>query len=256
MPMKALPGHLRTIPITTAEEVKLYFDRFAPEYSEQHGSPQRLLNARIRQIRKWVNPGKDDVVLDLGCGNGHHLMVLHSTIRRGIGIDFSRVMIEVAKKRMSQSGRNGNLTFQMDDARVLSSIRDRTVDIAMCIGSLEHMMDQGAVLNHAYRVLKPGGRFLCLTPNGNNFWYRRIAPWLELDTRHLSTDRFLTEPEFQALLSRAGFQSTHMGRWTFVPRGDVYPMMGTFLAALGIVGRLFGIKDFQGGLVATAVKSG
>lgn len=254
--MKARPGRLTTIPITSTEEVKLFFDRFAPDYSERHGSPRRLLNTRLNLIRKWTNPGLNDVVLDLGCGNGHHLIALHKNIGRGIGIDFSRVMIEVAKERMRKLGSNGNLSFQMDDARVLSTIGNQSIDIAMCIGSLEHMLDQGAVLNHAHRVLKPGGRFICLTPNGDNVWYRRIAPRLGLDTRHLSSDRFLTESECRDLLSRAGFQSVEIGRWTFVPRGDVYPIVGSFLTALEIMGRLLGMKDFHGGLVASAVKGG
>lgn len=189
MSIRTRLGHVTTTPVTTSEEVRVFFDQFAPNYSEQHGSPQRMLNTRLKLIRKWAHPHLKDVVLDLGCGNGHHLMALHPQIRQGIGIDFSRVMIEVAKERLKRSGGNGKLTFQTDDARSLSTIQDQSIDIALCIGSLEHMLDQDTVLRHTYRVLKPGGRFVCLAPNGDYVWYRLIAPWLGLDTRHLSTDR-------------------------------------------------------------------
>lgn len=254
MSLRSRLSRLTTVPVTGAEGVRLFFDRFALHYSEQHGSPRRLLKARLDLIRKWAEPGSKDVVLDMGCGNGHHLMALGHQIGRGIGIDISPGMIEAARERVKKGGRNGNLTFRTDDARVLSTVRKESVDVVMCIGSLEHMIDPDAVLRHAHRVLKSGGRFICLTPNGNYLWYRRIAPWLELDARHLSTDRFLTEGELRRLLTGAGFGSIETGRWDFVPRGDVHPAVGSVLTFLGRAGRLLGIKDFQGGLLACAVK--
>lgn len=53
-----------------------------------------------------------------------------------------------------------------------------------------------------YRV--SAGVFLYLTPNGGYCWYRHLAPSLGVETRHLSTDRFLTAREVETLIAGAG----------------------------------------------------
>ena len=244
---KLTTKHVRTI-----RDVKTFFDQSAQGFSEQHGNPERLLNYRINLIKKCAHFQRNDVVLDIGCGIGHHLIALAGEIGRGIGIDLSEVMVDVATERLVASDWNDKITFCVDNGEKLSTILDESVDVALCVGSLEHMLDQPTVLRNAYRVLKPNGRFVCLTPNGGYVWYRFLAPVLGIDTKHLSTDRLLSEREFRELLTYTGFRTIKVTYWTFIPKGDMHPLMGLSLQMFDWFGRLFRINNLRGGLVFLA----
>jgi 2-polyprenyl-6-hydroxyphenyl methylase/3-demethylubiquinone-9 3-methyltransferase len=213
-----------------------------------------LLEYRLALVRSLARPRPSDVVLDLGCGNGHHLLALAPEVARGIGIDVSPGMIELARARLRSSPCIANLTFEVDDAEKLQGIADLSIDLAICIGAFEHMVDKRAVLASIHRVLKFGGRFFCLTPNADYVWYRTIAPVLGFATRHLSSDRIMTCDEFSALLHQAGFSGIRAAPWTFIPKGDVPAFVGLTLTALDAIGRHVRLESLRGGLSLCAWK--
>src|SRR5262245_24844706 len=132
-------------------DIESFFDQCAATGSpEQHGPPQRLLEYRLALVRNLARLRPNDVVLDLGCGNGHHLLALGPEVFRGIGIDVSPGMIELARSRLRSSPCRANLTFAVDDAEKLKGIADQSIDLAICIGAFEHMLDKRAVLGSIY----------------------------------------------------------------------------------------------------------
>lgn len=245
---------LVTTQVRSSADIRDFFDNFAHAYSERHGHPDRLLNYRVALIKRYAKACDDDVVLDIGCGNGHHLSALAGEIGSGIGVDLSPAMIEVAQKRLRDSPWQDKLTFISDDGESLASLSEGSIDLAMCVGALEHMLDKAAVLASAHRVLKPGGRFFCLTLNGGYFWYQALAPLLGLETRHLSTDRFLKRDELARLLAEAGFHRIEIGCWTFIPRADMPSVLGLICQGLDVIGRVLRISSLRGGLWVCAWK--
>jgi ubiquinone/menaquinone biosynthesis C-methylase UbiE len=244
-----------TTPSYNTTDIRSFFDQSASTGSpEQHGDPQRLLEYRLALVRSLARPRPTDVVLDLGCGNGHHLLALAPEIARGIGIDVSPGMIELARARLRSSPRIANLTFEVDDAEQLKGIADQSIDLAICIGAFEHMLDKRAVLASINRVLKFGGRFFCLTLDADYVWYRTIAPVLGFATKHLSSDRMLTSGEFATLLERAGFGRIRSEPWTFIPKGDVPSLVALLLTALDAIGRRARLDSLRGGLSLCAWK--
>jgi 2-polyprenyl-6-hydroxyphenyl methylase/3-demethylubiquinone-9 3-methyltransferase len=244
-----------TTPSCTTTDIRSFFDQGAATgFSEAHGHPQRLLEYRLALVRSLARLRPKDVVLDLGCGNGHHLLALRVEVARGIGIDVSPAMIELARARLRSSASSANLAFELDDAEELKGIADQSVDLAMCIGAIEHMLDKRAVLASIYRVLKFGGRFLCLSPHADYVWYRTIAPLLGFSTKHLSSDRLLTRDEFSTLLEQAGFRHIRSAPWTFIPRGDVPAFVASLLIVLDTIGRHAGLDSLRGGLALCAWK--
>src|SRR5262249_41678512 len=178
-----------TTPSNDTSDIRSFFDQCAATGSpEQHGDAQRLLDYRLALVRSLARPRPTEVLLDVGCGHGHHLCALAPEVTRGIGIDISPGMIDLARARLRTSRSQPNLTFEVDNAEELKGIADQSIDLAICIGAFEHMLDKRAVLASIYRVLKFGGRFFCLTPRADYVWYRTIAPLLGLATRHLSSD--------------------------------------------------------------------
>jgi ubiquinone/menaquinone biosynthesis C-methylase UbiE len=245
-----------TAPSYSTADIRSYFDQCASTgFPEEHGHPQRLLEYRLALLRALARPRPADVVLDLGCGNGHHLLALGPGVARGIGIDVSPGMIELARARRRSSPRGANLTFEVDNAEELKGIADQSVDLAICIGAFEHMLDKRAVLASIYRVLKFGGRFFCLAPHADYAWYRTIAPLLGFATKHLSSDRMLAHDEFFALLHQAGFRHFRSAPWTFIPKGDVPALVGLLLTILDAIGRHARLDSLRGGLSLCAWKA-
>jgi ubiquinone/menaquinone biosynthesis C-methylase UbiE len=244
-----------TTPSHSITDVRAFFDQCSSTGSpEQHGHPQRLLDYRLRLVRNLARLRPTDVVLDVGCGHGHHLLALAPEVARGIGIDVSPGMIELARARLRGSPPGVYLTFEVDNSEELKGIEDQSIDLAICIGAFEHMLDKRAVLASIYRVLNFGGRFFCLTPDADYVWYRKIAPLLGFSTKHLSSDRMLTREEFCALLDEARFCRIRLAPWTFIPKGDVPGFVALLLTVLDAIGRLARIDSFRGGLSLCAWK--
>jgi ubiquinone/menaquinone biosynthesis C-methylase UbiE len=250
---------------SSTTDIRSHFDQCASTgFPEAHGHPQQLLEYRLALVRNLVRPGPADVVLDLGCGNGHHLLALAPDVARGIGIDVSPGMIELARARLRGSPARANLgtanpgaanlAFEVDNAEELKAIADQSVDLAICIGTFEHILDKQAALASIYRVLKPGGRFFCLAPRADYVWYRTIAPRLGFATKHLSSDRLLTHDEFCALLDQAGFRRIQSAPWTFIPKGDMPALVAGLLTVLDAIGRHARLDSLRGGLSLCAWK--
>jgi ubiquinone/menaquinone biosynthesis C-methylase UbiE len=246
---------VRTTFSCNTTDIRSFFDRCASTGSlEQHGHPRRLLEYRLALVRNLARIRPSDVVLDLGCGNGHHLLALAPEVASGIGIDVSPEMIASARARLRNSAWKANLTFEVGNAEELNGIADQSIDLAICIGAFEHMLDKRAVLASVYRVLKIGGRFICLTPDADYVWYRTIAPVLGFGTKHLSSDRILTHEEFSVLLDLAGFRRNRSVPWTFIPKGDVPALVAILLTMLDVIGRHARMDSFRGGISLCAWK--
>jgi 2-polyprenyl-6-hydroxyphenyl methylase/3-demethylubiquinone-9 3-methyltransferase len=209
----------------------------------------------MQQLHKMARLTPQDVVLDVGCGNGHHLFHIAPFIHYGIGVDFSRNMIESARKALKNSPYATRLQFQPDNAHELHTVNDQSVDLVMCVGAFEHMLEKAEVLRQIYRVLKPGGRLVLMTLNGNYIWYRFIAPLFRYPTRHLSTDYFLSAVQLKAKFTEARFIRQQIHYWTFIPRGDMSKLWGSFLKILDFGGWFMKIPQFRGGIIARADKS-
>jgi ubiquinone/menaquinone biosynthesis C-methylase UbiE len=248
------PFGVATTPARSTADIQSFFDRCSSEYVEQHGNAAQLLEYRLGLIRTHGSLRDSDVVLDVGCGNGHHLLALAPDLARGIGIDLSPGMIGVARARLTGSPWQHRVSFSVDDGERLASIPAASIDLALCIGALEHMLDKPAALASIHRALAPGGRFFCLTPDGAHPWYRAIAPLLGFSTKHLSTDQFLTRAELTRMLPQAGSSRARLGSWSFIPRGDMPPALAALLGGLNAVGRMARLDSLRGGLWACAWK--
>jgi 2-polyprenyl-6-hydroxyphenyl methylase/3-demethylubiquinone-9 3-methyltransferase len=245
---------LQTRQIRRPEDVRAFFDACSGDPAWKHGYSQRLIDYRIGLLRAAIHPEGHHVVLDVGCGAGHYLSRLARDIGHGIGIDFSDHMIAAAKESLKDSPYRRKLDFRVDRAEELRTIREGEIDAILYMGALEHMPDKNTVLARSCEVLKPGGRIVILTPNRRFLWYRLIAPALRLDTRHLSTDTFLDGRQIERLLLTTGFCGISVAYWTFIPKGDMHPLLSRILSMLDRIGFFFHISGLRGGMIATARK--
>ena len=239
--------------VSSIDDVRRFFDAFARFNDEQHGNADALLNYRVSLLKKYAGLKYSDEVLDIGCGNGHHLFALDGYMRSAIGVDLAPGMVQAADQSKPAHAES-TYTFLVDDAQTLSHIPDASVDVVYCVGALEHMFDKLAVLSAARRVLRKDGRFVCLTLNDQFIWYRKLAPYLGYATQHLSTDVRLDEQNAKDLMNAAGFRISYMDYWTFIPRGDMPKMYAGLCRVFDAIGHAGFAHHLRGGLVLCGVK--
>jgi SAM-dependent methyltransferase len=119
----------------------------------------------------FPTPGR---LVDLGCGTGR--LAIHFA-RRGfecVGVDLSDEMLSQARANATAAGvsvewRNANLVD-------LADLPDAGFDYAACLFSTLGMVrgaeNRAKVLGSAFRVLKPGGRFVL---HVHNRWFRGLG---------------------------------------------------------------------------------
>jgi O-antigen chain-terminating methyltransferase len=105
----------------------------------------------------------DRAILDLGCGRGELLEVLHAERLSASGVDMNRAAVEQCRER--------GLPVELGDAfETLSRVPDGSLGAVTALHVVEHLPFPLVVklLDEALRVLRPGGIAILETPNPKN----------------------------------------------------------------------------------------
>ncbi|HEO72036.1 MAG TPA: methyltransferase domain-containing protein, partial [Candidatus Hydrogenedentes bacterium] len=146
-----------------------------------------------------------DAILDLCCGHGRHSIEL---VRRGFGpvtgVDRSRYLIRLARKRAKQSGVCA--AFREGDARRLRLAENSMKCVVLfgnSFGYFEREEDDRAVLEAVLRVLQPSGTVALDIANGE--WLREhFEPrsWEWIDQNHFVCRERSLATDGRRLISR------------------------------------------------------
>jgi demethylmenaquinone methyltransferase/2-methoxy-6-polyprenyl-1,4-benzoquinol methylase len=172
--------------LKSPRDLRDMFDRIAPRYDLIN----RIMTAGRDEAwrKKAAHQAVDDIpnarVLDVGTGTGE---LARALAKAGasfvVGIDFSCGMIELATKRTSNQLRSH---FLVGDGMRLP-FGDNEFDACSISFGLRNMEDFDCALRELHRVIRPGGRFVCLelTPMGRpllgklfHACFSRTAPFL------------------------------------------------------------------------------
>lgn len=143
--------------------VRAVFDSVAPKYDLMND----LMSLGIHRAWKRIfisdlDPRPRHTLLDLAGGTGD---ISFGWLAQGGGpallSDINAQMLAVGQDRAIERGFIGDLSLLVADAEHLP-LPDRCVDRVSIAFGLRNCTDKDAVLREARRVLKPGGRFLCL----------------------------------------------------------------------------------------------
>lgn len=129
-------------------------------------------------------------------------------------------------------------------ASISLPLETASVDVACVSGLLHEVEDPGPVIEEIYRVLKPGGKILAVTPArfDIDFWYRLCFPWQTWlrGKRARTSDnvRPFTARGLRRIFSRFTehrIHKRHLSRaevphvWRWVPRSVLERLMGRVL---------------------------
>ncbi|MBO6518580.1 MAG: class I SAM-dependent methyltransferase [Rhodospirillales bacterium] len=110
----------------------------------------------------WLNPRPDQTLVDVGGGTGD---ITFKWLARGGGpvqvVDYSAEMIGVGRDRAIDKGILDGITWTVGNAEELP-LDDSSVDVYASAFCLRNVARLDKALAEARRVLKPGGRFMCL----------------------------------------------------------------------------------------------
>lgn len=154
--------------------------------------------------------GPGDRVLDLGCGEGRHVIAAQALQGAdAVGVDLSLTDLGTARDRQQEfaadSPRAGLFALLAADALRLP-FADDSFDAVICSEVLEHVPDWRAVLPEIARVLRPGGRLCVSVPRP---WCERIC-WRLSRAYHQTPGghlRIFRIPVLERAVEAVGFES-------------------------------------------------
>jgi ubiquinone/menaquinone biosynthesis C-methylase UbiE len=143
------------------ESVTAGYDRMA-RWSRL-AEPAIALPFRLRRkavARLELKAGQ--TVLEVGCGTGRNLHLLHDAVGPGglvVGVDASGGMLARALRLSSKRGWSNVRLIQQDAAEL--TLEDR-IDGALFSLSYSALPDRDAVLDNVWEMLRPGGRLVVM----------------------------------------------------------------------------------------------
>lgn len=136
-------------------------------------------------------------LLDVGCGDGEALEILHGLGWQAEGVEFDASAVTAARQRGLQVWHGG-----LDSA----AFPDKSFDVVTSSHVIEHVHSPQKFLQESLRILVDGGTLIAVTPNAAARCHTRHGVnWLALDPpRHL----FLASPDaLHGLAVKAGFRN-------------------------------------------------
>lgn len=220
-------GRASVSPAQRRERIRTVFNAVARRYDLMndlmsmgiHRLWKRTLAQRVRGVQGRV--------VDLAGGTGDVARLLVAPGRQVVVCDPSLAMMQVGQERT----RGTHLQWLMGEAESIP-LADASADLLTVSFGLRNATHLETALAEIHRVLKPGGRFVCLEFSQPAFW---LAPFYNLYSylviprlgaavareplayQYLveSIRRFPPQHEFADMMQRAGFADVHWENLSF-----------------------------------------
>jgi SAM-dependent methyltransferase len=133
---------------------------------------------------KFFQP--DQIVLDLGCGAGYFVKMLCEQKVKARGIDMDALALAEAQAL-------GAPVIQANVLDYLKELPKETIDAIFCAHLVEHLEVESVyeLMGQAYRVLKPEGFMVVVTPNVRSYVSHLEMFWLHFDHKRFYHPRLL-----------------------------------------------------------------
>jgi 2-polyprenyl-3-methyl-5-hydroxy-6-metoxy-1,4-benzoquinol methylase len=160
------------VPFTTdelqnfANEEKHGLDAFYVAFEDQFRGSHEAIYERLKVYIPVLEAANVDLkvqILDIGCGRGEWLQLLHDFGYKAKGIDLNRIMVEQCRIR-------GLEAIEADVIDYLQSLPDESLSCVTGFHIIEHLSFEILIklFDEIVRVLIPSGVLIFETPNARN----------------------------------------------------------------------------------------
>jgi 2-polyprenyl-3-methyl-5-hydroxy-6-metoxy-1,4-benzoquinol methylase len=198
---------------------KAYSDYYTHGQKAESAPPRDLASRLLRGIHRWTResigrwsgftsellkreslylgdrrPGR---FLDIGCGDGR-LMLAHQKL------GWETAGIEPDSKA-GERARAAGLDVYVGEIQS-ASFPEGSFDVVLLSHVIEHVYDPISLLGYCHRMLRPGGKLVCITPNVESMAHKRFGRfWRGLEVpRHLL---LFSRRTLEECARRSGFQT-------------------------------------------------
>ena len=165
---------------------------------------------RTGMLDSWMLGALGEVsgkkVIDIGCGEGRFSRLLSELDATVTGIDLTEALIEQARSVGSKRE-----TYLVGDAETLEGVSDESFDLAVSYIVLVDLLDYRPSIREAYRVLRPGGKFVVCNVHPMRTASKSIVGWIRDSSGKLfyPVDNYTEEGEREFLWWGGPFINMH-----------------------------------------------
>jgi len=106
----------------------------------------------VGEIINKTTPSTESIILDVGCGTGHHVALLSEKGYSATGLDISSAMVKQAKKNYP------NLNFEQGDVNNAKQFNSHSFTHILCMYfTIYYMKDKNKFFRNSFDWLMPGG---------------------------------------------------------------------------------------------------
>lgn len=129
-----------------------------------------------RELLSFIDPKPTDVIFDAGCGTGVNILLLHSKVKRIVGMDYSKGGIERCRRRIQS---NNIENAEVHEGSITNiPLPEDSIDKTICMSVLQYMDD--SELKRAFaeftRILKGNGILVLHVKNLSSLYLSTL--WL------------------------------------------------------------------------------
>jgi glutamate racemase len=171
-----------------------------------------------------AQPGREDTLVEVGCGNGRLLAAAAPLVKKAVGVDPSAEMVRLARENLAGL-RNARVKQAPGEKTGLPAAR---ADIVVSFFSFRYL-DWEKGLKEMLRLLKPGGRLVIIDMFENRRPARRLPALFVAKARtmalilrrpraHRALRRLARDPAWAAMLRACPLRGLDAFRRLVVPR--------------------------------------
>ncbi|WP_407557842.1 class I SAM-dependent methyltransferase [Winogradskyella sp. 4-2091] len=181
------------------------YNKIGANYNETRKADLHL----TQQFIKHLNPNKDGLYLDIGCGTGNYTDALQKKGFQFIGIDPSIEMLQIAQAR------NKAINWKIGSAEI-TGLSNQSVDGIVATLTIHHWANLTRAFSELEYILKPEGKIVIFTSTPqqmSGYWLNHYFP-------KMLEDSMLQMPSLEIVkeaLTRSGLSITNTENYSIKP---------------------------------------